>query len=163
MIPCYSDLPTVIGITWRDRNGREWIGVPDDLGRVLAGPLGHYPESDPRSGFRESRGLRPWLVQTVELAFPKDNEAAKRWPPDPADVPLDFTTEIRNVYVVFPAWVAFVGRRLFAAGVPRERIPIRLRDLERAGEFHRALDAAERLGGLGALAVACETIALPLW
>lgn len=165
MTPCYSDLPTIIGIAWRDEHGETWLGVPDELGPVLGGPLARFPESDPRSGFKAFGGLRAWAVRTVELAFPKpnDSEALKRWPIDPADVPIDCTTEIRNVFVVRPAWVAFLARRLFAADVSLERIPGRLLDLERDGEFRRALDAAERLGGLDALRVACATIQLPLW
>jgi hypothetical protein len=161
--PCYGAHEGLL--VWRDEHGDQWIGVPDALGRVLAGPLGGYPESDPRSGFKAFGGLRRWVVRNVELVFPKpgDREALKRWPVDPADVKFDEATEIRNVFVVRPAWVALLGHRLFAAALDPERCAERLQDFERNQELRRALDAAERLGGLDGLRALCATIPLPLW
>lgn len=160
MIASRADLSNLL--VWKDEHGETWFGVRDELGRALAGPLDGYPGLDPRSGFK-AFGVRPWLVRCETLVFPKPGQTRVNWPADPADVPIDFTTETRNVYLVRPPWVAFLARRLDRACVAIDRIPDRLRDFERNDELRRALDAAERLGGVDGLAVACATISLPLW
>lgn len=135
---------------WRDEIERAWVGVRDKLGQVL--------DEARRSWARERFGqlvAAPWSVRVEALVFTKAETRTPIYPPlYPADVREH---ETRNVYLVRPVWVALVAQRLDRACVGYRQIPIQLRALARNEDLVRAIDGAERLGGIDALRVLCAS------